>query len=417
MRKALLPALLLLLASSQLALAEKYRGYIWDKAEGVLLVEGIPVQVSDSTKIERKDQKGITFADLRIGWEVEIEGELGKKALVAEKVKVKRKRYDDTDLEGYVVVGSDGSIEVDGKPVVWPEGVAAPELRSGMHLKGKGIYLDDDTIQIEKAKIRPIGFNEDEAKFMGLISEQAHQMKEELPYLDDPELQAYVSRLGQSLVPSWVSPDQFDFTFSVIEDPSLNAFAMPDGTVVIHTGLLVALESEAQFATVIGHEIAHATHLHGYRGYKQQSKMKWLRIGAAVGGVAVGAKTDSVLAGVLTGVGSSLALGAVVNGHGRDLEDDADRIGLEYMVGAGYDYMAAPEVWRVFAERTKDQGSVQNFFFSDHSTHRARISNLTREINAHYRGKVDRATLKTNETEYQRATAKLKAQPGTEKKR
>jgi predicted Zn-dependent protease len=230
--------------------------------------------------------------------------------------------------------------------------------------------------------------------------------------LDDPELQAYVSRMGRSLVPSWVSPDQFNFTFSVVEDPSLNAFAMPDGTVVIHTGLLTALESEAQFATVIGHEIAHATHLHGYRGYKQQSKMKWLRIGAAAGGIVVGAKTDSVLAGVLTGVGSSLALGAVVNGHGRDLEDDADRIGLEYMVDAGYDYMEAPEVWKVFAKRTKDQGSVQNFFFSDHSTHRARISNLTREINANYRGKVDRTTLKTNEAEYQRATAKLKAPAG-----
>lgn len=328
----------------------------------MLLVEGIPVQVSDGTKIERKDYKGITFEDLRIGWEVEIEGELGQKALVAEKVKVKRKRYDDTDVEGYVVAESDGAIEVDGRPVVWPEGAAVPELRSGMHLKGKGIYLDDDTIQIKKAKIRPMGFNEDEAKFMGLVSEEARQMKEKLPYVDDPELQAYVSRLGQSLVPSWVSPDQFNFTFSVIEDPSLNAFAMPDGTVVIHTGLLAALESEAQFATVIGHEIAHATHLHGYRGYKQQSKMKWLRIGAAIGGVAVGAKTDSVLTGVLTGVGSSLALGAVVNGHGRDLEDDADRIGLEYMVDAGYDYMEAPEVWKVFAQRSKDQGSVQNSF-------------------------------------------------------
>ena len=63
MRKALLPALLLLIASSQLALAEKYRGYIWDKAEGVLLVEGIPVQVSDSTKIERKDTPRTTWCN------------------------------------------------------------------------------------------------------------------------------------------------------------------------------------------------------------------------------------------------------------------------------------------------------------------------------------------------------------------
>ena len=133
-----------------------------------------------------------------------------------------------------------------------------------------------------------------------------------------------------------------------------------------------------------------------------------LQLGALAGGIAVGAKTDSAWAGILTGVGSSLTLSAVVNGHGRKLEDDADRIGLQYMVDAGYDYMEAPAVWQVFSKFTKDQGSVTNFFFSDHSTHRARISNLVREINLHYRGKVDRDTLTTNEDKYQRATASLR---------
>lgn len=404
-------ALLVIAVSLQLAgtaFADKFKGYIWDKAEGVLLVEGFPVQVTANTKIERKDHDGITFQDLRIGWELEVEADRGEKAFLAKKIKVRRKRYDDTDIKGYVEMRPGGNVDVDGKPVAWAEGVAVPELRSGMQLDGEGIFLDDGTIQIEKAKVRPRGFNEDEAKFMGLVSQEVQQVREGLPYIDDPELQAYVTRMGESLVPSWVSPDEFHFTFSVIEDPSLNAFAMPDGTVVIHTGLLAALENEAQFATVIGHEIAHATHLHGYRGYKQQNKMKWLQLGAAVGGIAVGAKTDSVWAGVLTGVGSSLTLSAVTNGHGRNLEDDADRIGLHYMVDAGYDYTEAPAVWVVFARQTKDQGSVQNFFFSDHSTHRARISNLTREINAYYRNSVDRSTLTTNEAEYQRQTAKLR---------
>jgi predicted Zn-dependent protease len=324
-------------------------------------------------------------------------------------VKVKQKRYDEMDVEGYLEIEKNGSVEVDGKPVVWPQGAAVPELKSGMQLKGKGTVLDDGTIQIKSAALRPPGFDEDQSKFMGLVSQEVHDMKEKLPYLDDPELQAYVARMGKSLVPSWVSPEQFQFTFSVIDDTSLNAFAMPDGTVVIHTGLLAALENEAQFATVIGHEIAHATHLHGYRGYKNQGKMKWLQLGAIAGGIFVGAKTDSALAGILTGVGSSLTINAIVNGHGRNLEDDADRIGLQYMVDAGYDYMQAPAVWKVFSKHTKDQGSVANFFFSDHSTHRARISNLTREINARYRSTVDRSRLETNEEAYQRATAKLKA--------
>jgi Zn-dependent protease with chaperone function len=395
------------------AFAEKFKGYIWDKAEAALLVEGIPVETTAQTKIERRDHKGIAFGDLRIGWEVEVEGERGQKAFLAKKIKVKQKRYDDTDIKGFVEVRDNGTIEVEGRRIIWPSDAAVPELRSGMQLEGKGIILDSGAIQVKKVKVLPAGRDEDEAKYMSLVAQEVDQLKEKLPLAEDPELQAYVKRVGESLIPKWVSPDDFNFTFSVIEDPSLNAFALPDGTVVVHTGLLAALENEAQLATVMGHEIAHATHKHGYRGYKQQSKMRWLQLGAAVGGIVVGAKTDSPWAGLLTGIGSSLTISAIVNGHGRDMEDEADRIGLNYMVDAGYDYMEAPEVWKVFNRYSKDQNAAANFFFGSHSTHRARISNLTREINANYRADVDRAELTTNETEFLRMTARLKEQQRT----
>jgi regulator of sirC expression with transglutaminase-like and TPR domain len=70
------------------------------------------------------------------------------------------------------------------------------------------------------------------------------------------------------------------------------------------------------------------------------------------------------------------------------------------MVEAGYDYMEAPEVWRVFNRYTKDQSKISNFFFSNHSTHAARINNLTKSINADYRAQVQRAKLRTGEQEY-----------------
>jgi Zn-dependent protease with chaperone function len=400
-------AVVLCIASGN-AFAEKFRGYIWDKSENMLLVESIPVATTAKTKIERKNHKGITFNGLRIGWEVEVEGERGEEAFLAEKIKVKQKRFDDIDIKGFVEMREDGTVEVEGRRIVWPSDAKVPELRSGMQLDGKGIVLDSGAIQVKKVKVLPAGLDEDEVKYMSLVAREVDQLKEKLPLADDPELQAYVARVGERLIPKWVSPDDFNFTFSVIEDPGLNAFALPDGTVVVHTGLLAVLENEAQLATVMGHEIAHATHKHGYRGYKQQSKMRWLQLGAAVGGIVVGAKTDSAMAGILTGIASSLTLSAIVNGHGRDMEDEADRIGLHYMVDAGYDYMEAPEVWKVFNRYTKDQNAAANFFFSDHSTHRARISNLTREINAGYRGEVDRESLATNETEYLRVTARLK---------
>jgi predicted Zn-dependent protease len=124
----------------------------------------------------------------------------------------------------------------------------------------------------------------------------------------------------------------------------------------------------------------------------------------------VGTQTDSAAAGLVTGLGTNLALQASVNGHGRKLEDEADVLGLHYMVEAGYDYMEAPEVWRVFGRYTKDQSKVSNFFFSDHSTHAARIKNLTRAINADYRVQVPRASLRTGEEEHDKAVERLKQQ-------
>jgi regulator of sirC expression with transglutaminase-like and TPR domain len=80
------------------------------------------------------------------------------------------------------------------------------------------------------------------------------------------------------------------------------------------------------------------------------------------------------------------------------------------MVEAGYDYMEAPEVWRQFGKYTKDQDKVTNFFFSDHSTHAARIRNLNKEINAEYRAQVSRAKLRTGEEEYHKAVERLTQQ-------
>jgi predicted Zn-dependent protease len=301
---------------------------------------------------------------------------------------------------------------VDGDEVRLPKGQAPPPgLKEGMRFEGKGVRLDDRSIELKEGKVLPAGFEGEEAQFMAAAGQEVDQIKRQIKGIQDPELQSYVERVGRSLVPKWVDAQQFNFTFTLIADPSLNAFALPDGTVVVHSGLVAALENEAQLAAVLGHEIAHATHRHGYRGYKdQQSKQKWFGLGSMIAGLVVGSQTDSPAAGLITGVGSQLALGAAVNGHGRKLEDEADVVGLYYMVEAGYDYQEAPEVWRVFNQYTKDQNKVENWFFSDHSTHAARIKNLTKSINADYRGSVPRDKLRTGEEEHQQAVARLKQQ-------
>ena len=401
----LVVALLFLIASS--AYAETLKGFIWESSTSVIVVEGQPVRLLAETTISRQNHKDITARDLRVGWEVEVEtrGDAAS-GLTARRVKVKNARFQEEEIEGIVDGINHEKFFVDGDEILL-KGPVPKELAAGMRFKGKGIRQDDRSIVLKEGTIIPAGFVGEEAQFMAAASQEMAQVRAQLKTIKDPELQAYVERVGRSLVPKWVDPQQFNFTFTLVEDPTLNAFAMPDGTVVVHSGLLAVLENEAQLATVLGHEIAHATHRHGYRGFKsQQKKQMWMGLGSAAAGIALGSRTDSALAGIAMGVGTNLAMQAMVNGHGRNLEDEADIIGLYYMVEAGYDYMEAPEVWRVFGRYTKDQSKVSNFFFSNHSTHEARIKNLTKEINTEYRT-VSRAKLKTNEDEYRKVSQQV----------
>ena len=194
----------------------------------------------------------------------------------------------------------------------------------------------------------------------------------------------------------------------------MNAFALPDGTIVIHTGLLATLENQAQLASILGHEIAHVTHKDGYRGYKRGQKMQWIALGAAVAAAAIDADRPASAgpswASTLVSLGASLTLTAAVNGHGRNLEDDADCVGLNYALDAGYVSFQAPRVWKIllFSLHTSDRSAVSNWFFSNHSTHQARIGNLTQEINQYYRDRLDPEKLNRNEEEYSRMVARLR---------
>jgi predicted Zn-dependent protease len=390
--------------------AEKLKGFLWEASPTAIVVEGQRIRLTPDTDVDRPNHKDITAKDLRIGWEVEVETTGDAGALVAKRVRVKDARFQEEKIEGVVEGVSRTHFTVDGDEIHLPDGTVPAELKAGMRFKGKGIRQDDRSILLKEGQILSAGFEGEESQFMAAVSQEIGQVKSKLKTVQDPALQAYVDRVGRSLVPKWVDPNDFHFTFTLVDDPSLNAFAMPDGTVVVHSGLLAVLENEAQLATVLGHEIAHATHRHGYRGFKdQQKKQMWMGLGSLAAGIALGDKADSPWVGLAAGLATNLTLQAMVNGHGRRQEDEADIVGLHYMTEAGYDYMQAPEVWRVFGKYTKDQGRLQNFFFGNHSTHVARINNLTKEINADYRTQLPREALKTNAEEYQNVATNVRA--------
>ena len=93
-------------------------------------------------------------------------------------------------------------------------------------------------------------------------------------YLDDPEIEAYLNQLGYKLV-SVSSRNQREFTFFVVNDLSINAFAMPGGNIGIHTGLLLAAQSESELASVVAHEISHVSQDHIARMVASQSQSYW----------------------------------------------------------------------------------------------------------------------------------------------
>jgi Zn-dependent protease with chaperone function len=392
-------------------LAGTLKGYL-ENVEGSTLVIGERVVgLSPSTRVERRGDPTFSAAGLRAGFEVEIEvdgGTAGSGTLMARRLKVLTRRSQPIKVEGFVERIGEDSLRVDGWPVLWPQGLARDRVKLGMDLAGEGELRDDGSVELRVFKLEEREPDADAREFHAEASRSLAGLRSRLRIASDPALQEYVSRVGMRVAPEWLKQTPGAVAFYTVDDDEPNAFALPDGTIVVHSGLLDALANEAQLACVLGHELAHVTHDHAFRHHQRRRRLGIMTtVASAVASGIVAAVTGSGAAadlfGSLNDLGSELMLTAAVNGYGRDLEDDADRIGLGYAFDAGYDPFQSLAVWRTLAERVGDRSRVSNWFFGDHSTHRARIANLTRELNDRYRRSLQPGALARNEDEYQQA--------------
>jgi len=153
-------------------------------------------------------------------------------------------------------------------------------------------------------------------------------------YLDDPDVESYLNQLGGRLVAVSNDPG-LGFQFFTINDPSINAFAMPGGFIGVHTGLLLAAQSESELAGVLAHEISHVTQRHIARQVFQSNKLGIASM-VALGLALLAARSNSQVAGA--GIVTSQAGAAAAQlAFSRDFEREADRQGFEIMRRSGFD--------------------------------------------------------------------------------
>ena len=153
-------------------------------------------------------------------------------------------------------------------------------------------------------------------------------------YLDDPEIEAYLNQLGYKLV-SVSSRNQREFTFFVVNDPSINAFAMPGGNIGVHTGLLLAAQSESELASVVAHEISHVTQDHIARMIASQSQSYWPTM-AALALALLAARSNPNVASAAIATTQAYSVQNQLN-FSRDYEREADRLGYEMLTRANLD--------------------------------------------------------------------------------
>ena len=167
-----------------------------------------------------------------------------------------------------------------------------------------------------------------------------------------------------------------DIRVYVQDIPYFNAFMAPNGMMVVWTGLLLRVGNEAQLAAVIGHEAGHYIRRHSLKAWldakARTDLMAILSIGLAVGGVPGGGDIFNI---------SQLLQAGIMAKHSRDNEREADEIGLDSLIKAGYDPDEAPKIWEnILKEMELGENKNPPAFFSSHPNPKERIKNLKEQI-------------------------------------
>jgi predicted Zn-dependent protease len=220
----------------------------------------------------------------------------------------------------------------------------------------------------------------------------------------DVEVVDYLQGLGFRLAASSGEAPQ-KFTFFVVQDSSINAFALPAGIIGVHSGLILAAGSESELASVISHEIGHVTQRHIARMIAQQRQDAWQSF-AAMAFALLAARSNPQLAGASMQAAQAGAIQKQLD-YTREHEREADRVGLQILSSAGFDTRAMPAFFDKLMKGTRFyEGSAPSFL---------RTHPLTTERIADVRNRVEQTPYRqvTDSPEFNFTRAKLRATTGS----
>ncbi len=221
-------------------------------------------------------------------------------------------------------------------------------------------------------------------------------------YLDDAEVEDYVNALGNRLVAA--SDARGDFQFFVVKEPMLNAFAWPGGFIGVHTGLILASESESELASVLAHEVSHVTQRHIVRLYATHSQTSAVALAGLLIAI-LASRSNAAVSEAAIATTQAVGIQSQLN-YTREFEREADRIGMQTLTSAGFDVRAMASFFERLQKANRLYDNNAPAYLRTHPLTTERIADIENRVTqSRYKQTID-------SLDFQLVRAKLRAQRG-----
>ena len=207
-----------------------------------------------------------------------------------------------------------------------------------------------------------------------------HQFSADYGRLQDRQLSDYISQTGKNMASQTHRP-QMPYSFQGVNATYVNAYAFPGGSIGVTRGILLNIDSEAELAALLGHELGHVNARH-----TAEIMSKKIVTTALVGGVAayVGVKSESAGAGIIAAQLGMLSSGVLLAKYSRDNERQADALGMEYMVKSGYSPNGMVGLMNMLNNMSKQKGSATQLLFATHPMSSERYRTAVSSVETKY---------------------------------